>query len=171
MLTRPETVMSDQTPRQLVSNDVGAIVSGAPGRRRVMLLYKPAWQVLHTVEDLWISSRSQAVRLVLGCVEMTSPRAGLYVATTAPALEGYGGMLKALCSGVADEDSVETLDYLGTKLSPPREWGPYAGVRRRGRAMIGGVQKAHNLEYRDMAQVVERVRRAFLARATVLGSG
>lgn len=151
--------------RHRVSNDVGALISGVPGRRRVMLLYRPAWRDLHSVDDLWISVRAQAVRLLLGVVEMTSTKEGLYVVTTATAHDGYASMLKALTSGVAREDVVGILDYLGVKISP-RRFGPYAGMRRRGAQSLKALQRAHNLEDRTMHQIVDRIRDAFLARVT-----
>lgn len=164
--TAEATFLKPKPTRHRVSNDVGALISGVPGQRRVMLLYRPAWRDLHSVDDLWISARTRAVRLLLGVVEMTSSERGLYVVTTATASDGYAAMLKALTSGVVREDVVEVLDYLGVKISP-RRWGPYAGVRRRGTQSVKALQRAHNLEDRTMYQIVDRIRDAFLARATV----
>jgi hypothetical protein len=52
--------------RHRVSNAVGSLVTGARGRRRVMLLHRPAWRDLHSVDDLWISALAKAPRLVRG---------------------------------------------------------------------------------------------------------
>ncbi len=146
-----------------MNNDVGALVIGEPGRRRILLLHRPAWRDLHSVDDLLVSARSKAVRLLVGVVEMNSSQAGLYVVTTATAVEGYAPMLRALTSGVAHADAIKVVDYLGVKLSP-RRWGPHAGVRRRGSQSLKSLQRAHRLEDRTVHQLLERIRLAFLAR-------
>jgi hypothetical protein len=130
-----------------------------------MLLHRPSWRDLHSVDDLWITARARAVRLLLGVVEMNSSQTGLYAVTTATAAEGYASMLKALTSGVSREDSIKTLDYLGVQISP-RRWGPHAGVRRRGNKTLRALQRAHKLEDRTLHQLIDRIRLAFLARVT-----
>ena len=101
---------------------------------------------------------------------MTSPEQELYVVTTATAASGYAAMLKALTSGVAREDNVKVLDYLGVQIAP-RRWGPYAGVRRRGQQSLKAAQRAHGLEDRTMRQIVDQIRDAFLARSVDIPDG
>ena len=164
-LQETATVPTPTPTRHRVNNDVGAIVSGVPGSRRIMLLHRPSWRDLHSDADLWVVARTRAVRLLLGVVEMNSSQTGLYVVTTATASEGYASMLRALTSGVSHQDSIKALDYLGVKISP-RRWGPHAGVRRRGIKTLNALQRAHNLEDRTLHQLVDRIRLAFLARVT-----
>jgi hypothetical protein len=149
--------------RHRVSNAVGSLVTGARGRRRVMLLHRPAWRDLHSVDDLWISALAKAPRLLLGVVEMTMTEPGLYVVTTATSHEGFASMLKALTSCVVRFDEVRALDYLGARIRP-NKWGPFFGMRRRGLQAVKAVQRAHGLDDRIMDQMLDQISRTFVAR-------
>lgn len=149
--------------RQRVSNGVGSYVSGAQGRRRVMLLHRHAWRDLHNVDDLWTTALLRAPRLLLGVAEMVTAAPGLYAVTTATTADGYAAMLKSLISSVAREDGIRRVDYLGTSISP-RRWGPQAGLRRRGAQSVRAVQRTHGIEDETMDQLMDQICGGFVAR-------
>lgn len=128
-----------------------------------MLLSRPSWRDLHSVDDLWTSALAKAPRLLLGVVEMTMPESGLYTVTTAMSYGGYASMLRALTSCVARSDDGRVLDYLGIRIAP-RKWGPYLGMRRRGLQAVRAVQRAHDVEDQIMDQLVDKIARGFVAR-------
>lgn len=95
---------------------------------------------------------------------MSVNKTGAYVVTTATATEGYAGMLKALCSGVAWEDGVTLVDYLGVSIQS-RWWSPYKGLRRRGTKTLLAFQRAQELSDDTLHQLVEQIYLAFLHRS------
>ena len=160
----PETAPPKLT-RHRVTNEHGIHVTGGRNQRSLLILYRPAWKDLHDTQHFSIDTvLIRATRLLLGVVEMSSNQTGVYVVTTATAIEGYAGMLKAFCSGVACEDGVNLVDYLGVSLKP-RWWSPYKGLRRRGAKTLVAFQRAHELSDDTLHQLIDRTRLAFLHRS------
>jgi hypothetical protein len=159
-----KTPVPREPKRHRVSNAEGALVGGVPGQRTLLLIHRPSWRSLEEVPDLWVSVDRRAPKLILGIVELHTED-GLYVATTATASPGYGSMLKAMSSGVAYTDGVPYVDYVGTRMRT-REWGPLAGLRRRGQQCLRAIQRKHRLREESGPQLIERLRQVFLARRT-----
>jgi len=125
-----------------VSNDIGATVVHAPGKKVVVIISRRAWGELGT--NFWGSGPEEVSTLLIGAAQLLS-KEDRYVANTVSVSPEYSAMLRALVSGLSHRDGVRKLDYLDEHITPSA-WGPYCGVIRRGGQAIRAFRRKQKVD-------------------------
>lgn len=145
-----------------MSNGLGLLPLGV-GRPGALLVSRPDLRHLAGVRELWTGARRDVHRIVLGVVELEGDVGESYRTTIASAQRGYEKMLLEIASGISSTLGAQSLDFLGREIRP-REWGPLAGMRRRGQQELRRLARDRSLDAEDLYTLTDTLREAFLVR-------
>lgn len=144
-----------------MNNQLGLLPSGI-GRPGALLVCRPDLRHLAGVRELWTGARRDVHRIVVGLVELEGAPGEQYRTTIASARGGYEKMLLEIASGISATLGATKLDFLGREIHP-REWGPLAGMRRRGQQEMRRLARERTLDAEDLYTLTQTLRESFLA--------
>ena len=70
-------------------------------------------------------------------------------------------MLQELVSGTVSREGIKRIDFTGERIRT-QDWGPYAGVDRRGREALRDVQRRAMLKPEHLDVLLDRIHFSFL---------
>lgn len=146
-----------RAPRRKVDNSVGALFAGSSRRRIAILFDRNKFLELAEGESPLHERLSASVDAVVFGVFSLRKDGDVYQGDTLMIRDAsYSSILRRMAGAMASQDRVKSVKWGGREQHvPPREWGHYWGIRRRGQKAKERLQAALGLSNERMNKLVE----------------